>query len=203
MDGPTSLGGSVPRIDLRIDMDAVQSANLSIPIPIRLHRAHDDGDSRPCILYWTPTLHGFPRSGDGFKLFERRDDGSDGAEIPIDHHSGGVPLPEGSRPLIVEGHTMFLWQLAPGEEARFLSSLPERYRRVLDRGASYNLVWPGGEVLQWDWGTIPEHLGQELTARSRGSDSATPRLMLRAREENRAWFEVRTTPGRRGFGIRS
>lgn len=183
-------------------MDPVQSANLSIPITIRLQRAPDDGDSRPCILYWTPTLHGFPRSGDGFKVFERRDDGSDGAEIPIDH-SGGVSLPKESPPLIVTRLTMFLWQLAPGQEARFSHSLPERYRRVLDRGSSYNLVWPGGEVLQWDWGTIPEHMDQELQARGRGSGSATPRVTLRAREENRVWFEVKMTPKRPDFGISS
>lgn len=44
--------------------------------------------------------------------------------------------------------------------------MPERYYRALDAGDTYTLLYPSCEISIWDWGTIEEHLGREIKARS-------------------------------------
>jgi hypothetical protein len=47
-----------------------------------------------------------------------------------------------------------------------MATMLDRYRKELVKGSKYELVWPGGEFALWDWGTIKQHLGQELGAKS-------------------------------------
>lgn len=200
----TSAGSpGAPHINLVLDTADRQFTTLPFHIYCRLRRSADDGSTRSCIFHWTPTIHGFSTKNDGFKLLERGTDGSVSL-MPIDH-SKLIPVPEETRPLIVTGHNQFLWELAPGQEIKFLATLPERYHKMLKAGHSYSLVWPGNEILKWDWGTIREHLNQEVKPTDADGDSISTRarLILPATEENTFSFTVeapaRQWPARKAY----
>jgi hypothetical protein len=63
-----------------------------------------------------------------------------------------------------------------------VASLPAQYYQALHAGETYTVLYPGGEVQMWDWGTIEEHRGKEMKARHLMSpsegDANLPRLMI-------------------------
>jgi hypothetical protein len=166
------------------------SKTLPFQIELTLKRA-EDGHSSPCIFHWSPNIHGFLATGfillhiTAASIVER---------VEIDH-TGLLKLPEEVAPLVVGSGNHFLWELAPGCETTFVATLPERYQRVLVPGDKYQLVWPGGEIDVWDWGTIHEHANQELRPRSTDDNPHKPRLILpggpsisfQAEEESDPW----------------
>jgi hypothetical protein len=64
-------------------------------------------------------------------------------------------------------------ELKPGETVSIRSPLHRTYESQLVSGETYELLWPGGKIFLWDWGTIHEHLGKELRP-----DSERPELIL-------------------------
>jgi hypothetical protein len=70
-------------------------------------------------------------------------------ELAIDH-SEAVKPPE-EDPTVGDGNNGFLWELAPGGEVRLTADLPARYYRALQAGKKYTLLYPGGEVVVWEW----------------------------------------------------
>lgn len=68
-------------------------------------------------------------------------------------------------PFIVDGFRS-TWEVAPEGNVKFMPGLSKRYRKELKTGAKYELVWPGGEIAIWDWGTINQYLGHELGIKS-------------------------------------
>ncbi|PVH79613.1 hypothetical protein DL98DRAFT_560718 [Cadophora sp. DSE1049] len=184
------LDPDAPQISLNISVDQRLSKTLPFQIKFTLKRA-EDGHSNPCIFHWSPNIHGFGATG--FVLLHETADGTI-EKVEIDH-TGLVKLPEEKAPLVVGASNYFLWELAPGSETTFVVILPERFQKVLVPGEKYQLVWPGNEIDEWDWGTIPEHANQELKPRSTDYYSQKPRLILpggpsisfRAEEESDPW----------------
>lgn len=41
-------------------------------------------------------------------------------------------------------------------------TMPKGFRDKLVAGRKYELIWPGGEIALWDWGTKKECWGREL-----------------------------------------
>jgi hypothetical protein len=117
-----------------------------------------DSHEEPCIFNWSAHDDGYGPSG--FLLFRHTANGL--RKIDIDGDSFAAP----QTPFLVDGWNQSLWELAPEGRVRFMATLPSRYRKELVMGAKYELVWPGGEIAIWDWGTTKQHLNQELGAKS-------------------------------------
>jgi hypothetical protein len=96
--------------------------------------------------------------------------------------------------MLINGWNHYLWELPPGGEVSFRVNLTENYQRPPVPGERYQLTWPGGEIALWDWGTISEHLGNELKSQS-AKESNLPKLVLpastsaafTARQESEPW----------------
>ncbi len=104
----------------------------------------------------------------------------DGVELcAVDHTRFVRPSKEDS--IVVErgDWVNFLWELPPGGEGRSSMILPEHYCHAMQAGETYTLLYPGGEMVMWDWGTRLEHLDKELKARHRlEDDEMRPALMV-------------------------
>lgn len=180
--------------------------STTLPFQLRfcIKRAHD-GHQRPCIFHWSPVIHGFPRDGAGLVLLHHRADG-EVKEVEIDHQAGRVELPE-EKELVVNGWNHHLWELAPGGEVKFVSSLLRHYHKAVQAGETYELLWPGSEIFRWEWGTIKEHMNLELKPRPNEGDLEKPRLILpagpsiirKAEEEVDPWPARAEVESKHGF----
>ncbi|KAJ7034600.1 hypothetical protein C8F04DRAFT_1101526 [Mycena alexandri] len=159
-----------PQLHLSLGASSTLSTTLPFQIQITISRAAD-GHDRPCTFEWSPTIHGF--SSSGFVLLHHTVDG--GVKIvQVDHTTGTcwqpytrlLKLPEEDDPLVVNGHSQFLWECGPGDKKTFVASLPERYHKILVPGEKYELLWPGREVSRWEWGAVRDLMNQELWTRS-------------------------------------
>ena len=135
-------------------------------ILITLTRVYD-GYDKPCIFYWSGSRDGF--ASDSFLLLHRTTTNDQLEKVQVRSHDG----PRLETPI---KHEISTWdhhihELAPGGSDRFYQSIPQRYRDVLVPGERYELVWSGGEVCWWTWGTIEQHQG-------RTRDSKPPPLIL-------------------------
>jgi hypothetical protein len=106
--------------------------------------------------------------------------------------------------------TSSLWELPPGGSVRLVAKLPESYYRALKAGETYTLLYPGGEVAIWEWGTIQENLGRELKARRLMSEEKKKllpslvmpggaRISFTARAEEPRWPEREAYEAKNGF----
>jgi hypothetical protein len=131
---------------------------LTLPYTIHFsiqHRPRNDF-AENVIFEWSPHIHGFTDAG--FILLHHT--ATTLEAISVDH-SGLVDISR-KGPLLVNGWNYDLWELTPEACVEFQSSLPRRYQKLLKPEETYTLLWPGGEVSTWDYGTIREHVGQEL-----------------------------------------
>ena len=136
--------------------------SITPPYHIRLKiTRQDDPRGQPAIFEWSPYTSGFTPSG--FLLLHHTENGLEPVEVD---HSGLVPTSK-DNPLKVDGKSKFLWEIRPGQSVELLVTLPEAYQKLLEPGQRYTLLWPGGRIAAWDWGTISEHIDHELTQKSR------------------------------------
>ena len=156
---------ATPRLFLEVKAPRPQlSLTLPYNIKFTLRRAKEGGSDRPCIFRWSPAIGCFSPSGFLPLLHGHTTASANGFEqVEIDH-TGLLKLPENDS-IIVNNWNHHLWEFAPGDSVRFVCGLPARYYKALQAGETYTLLYPGGEVAIWDWGTIQEHLGKEIQAR--------------------------------------
>ncbi|KAH6842749.1 hypothetical protein B0I37DRAFT_330220 [Chaetomium sp. MPI-CAGE-AT-0009] len=169
--GSNDLRPTTPHVFLEVKGLRPQlSLNLPYNLEFTFRRAENDGSERPCIFRWRPEIDGF--SPPGFVLLHHNGS-ADGVEpLKVDYVSRQEVPREDS--VVVEGQNDHLWELTPGGSASFVYSLPGHYYRALQAGETYTLLFTGGEVASWDWGTIQEHLGREV----RAQDGMLPALMI-------------------------
>jgi hypothetical protein len=176
----------VPCLSLEIKGSTTLSSTL--PYPIDFTIIQSEKDDSPCIVRWSPETNCFTDSG---LLLAHRDPETNILEkIPVDHTTGLVKLPENADALEITEWSPNLWELSPGTEITIRSTLPERYYTALANVSNREeceLVWPGGEIALWKWGTIRENVGQKLKARPKllllGGSTAHRILFTRKVEE--------------------
>ena len=82
-------------------------------------------------------------------------------------------------------------QLDPGFSHSVLQTLPARYHKILQSGERYILLWPGGEIAEWDWGEGWERTGQELNGPSTSGVRLIvpggPHISFTAESETEPW----------------
>lgn len=133
-----------------------EDSGCDILVTIRRTR---DMHEEPCIFNWSGYNDGCGPLG--YLLFRHTENGL--RKIDIDMNSNLFDPPQ--MPFIVDGFRS-TWEVAPEDNVKFMPGLSKRYRKELKVGAKYELVWPGGEIAIWDWGTIKQHIGQELGIKS-------------------------------------
>lgn len=154
------------------------SLTLPYEVEFTLRRIDDreqqgDGQGRPCIVRWSPGVDGFSAAGLELWRHTSSENGDSLVRVDTDHKGSVV---QASPCLVVYSWDRFLREFQPGEKVHFTAPLPDRYYRKLVEGEHYDLVWPGGEVAIWNWGTIREHEDQEL----RANDPSRPVLCVPA-----------------------
>ena len=130
---------------------------MTLPYPIQFTIKHPKAlTAKPVIFEWSPYIHGYTKLG--FVLLHHST--TDLEVIAVDHSS----LVDISRhgPLEVNGWNQDLWELASGDSITIPTTLPGRYQKLLKPDETYTLLWPGGEIATWEYGTLREHIGQEL-----------------------------------------
>lgn len=114
-----------------------------------------DRNSLPCIFYWSTFRDAF--GPNGFMLFHHTAEGLH----PIQRDGDFVTRrPRG--PCKVSLQDPMLWELAPGGEIETIFNLLPSFNKDMLTGEKYEVVWPGNEVKEWDWGTRKEHEGKSL-----------------------------------------
>lgn len=125
---------------------------MESPFGIEVVLRRNDTDPRPCIFYWPPSVAA------RFVLLRHTSH-----DLEIVEATNGWPKPPDM--LSIDGWRQRLFELQPNGSYRYLESLDSSYERALKAGERYELLWPGGETLLWDWGNVEDHLDMELRRR--------------------------------------
>lgn len=151
---------------MELQLGAKLTEDSKCHILVKIHRIRDMHEY-PCVFNWSSSNDGCGPLG--FLLFRHTENGLRKIDIDMDSNLFNPP----QRPFVVNGCNGDTWEMAPESNVKFMATLSKRYRKELQMGVKYELVWPGGEVAIWDWGTMKQHMGQELGAKS-------PRICLPA-----------------------
>lgn len=145
-----------------------------------------DADGRSIICNWSPWWR-FVTWGSLVLLHEKADgqlepvevgllEGMDDHQYSLDHATNEV----------IHAYSHSFWEISTSPEEgknKFVrrGHLSANYQTKLVPGERYHLLWPGGEMELWGWGTIKEHEGKRLESRAGavGQDGKpAPRLVL-------------------------
>lgn len=155
------------------------SAMLCITLPYMMMfttvRASDDAHKRPITYMWS--AWGSMAKGRFVLLHET---GSGELEpIEVSMLGGLVDEMYGEDEAEVSASDSEVREGFPGQQSAPVAHLMANYQTKLVPGETYHLVWPGGEIELWEWGTRHELRSKSLKLRrrrDRGVD--TPALML-------------------------
>lgn len=140
-----------------------------------------DADGRPLICRWTPWRR-FLTWGRLVLLHEKAPGQLEPVDVGLlegldDHQDRGA-----EDTAKVPGNGVWEMSSNPGDRIERRSRLTANYQTKLVPGERYRLLWPGGEIDMWDWGTIEEHEGVDLKARAAAGagkgDGELPALVL-------------------------
>ncbi|KAF2126195.1 hypothetical protein P153DRAFT_433982 [Dothidotthia symphoricarpi CBS 119687] len=168
---------------LRLELDASKTLSLTLPYEIRFLIKRSDGPAdKPVIFEWNQYDQGLRKSA----LVLLRHTANNLEAIAIDH--SGLGDLSRHEPLVVNSHSHDLWELAPRGTVTSKVTLPERYQKLLKSGETYTLLWPGGDIGTWDYGTVREHIGQELKDNAHALVLAGgPHVTFTAHVESQPW----------------
>jgi hypothetical protein len=201
----TSYRHDAPRITLK--MGAAQSRpELSTALPYYINftlQRLPNAQEKPCIFRWDAHSNGFSRSR--FVLL-RRTANDDLEKVDVTELPRVTPDFGEEDTMSVDGYNHHLWDLKAGGNVSLRAALPMNYQKLLVPGEKCHLIWPGGEIDMWDWGTIREHIGEKLKSQST-RDSKLPRLVLpacdgiafTAKEESEPWPDRPERESKAGF----
>ncbi|KAJ5882251.1 uncharacterized protein N7529_000923 [Penicillium soppii] len=130
---------------------------------IRRLPTHRDSDSRPCLFKWSAVGDGFVPGGFILLCHVRS------ANERVTLQRVEIPPDPVYNPALVQSNsvqifpwTSSLWELKTGDSVSFRTSLPDHWERQLRPGMTYELLWPGAMISLWKWGTIKQHLEEQL-----------------------------------------
>ncbi|KGO39836.1 hypothetical protein PEX1_003390 [Penicillium expansum] len=151
-----------PHLSLTIRGDSsvdLLADDLIYNVVFTITRAADDPHTRPCIIHWNPIEDGCNQSG----------------MILLYHGEGSVEFREVDPeelptklliPRQVTASDPYFRELVPGSRVFCKVPLPAAYLKNCGSEAAYLLLWPGGQIPLWDWGTLAEHSEHKLVPKS-------------------------------------
>ncbi|KAH4848055.1 hypothetical protein HBI46_091450 [Parastagonospora nodorum] len=180
---------------LRLELSASKRLSLTVPYHISFTFEHESGhEGMPLFFEWSTVTHGFKMPG--LVLLHHTAVGLE--SIAVDHSERLDVSRHG--PIIVNGWNENLWELDPKGSFTLMSSLPGRYQKLLETDETYTLLWPGAEIALWEYGTVREHLGQELDDKDqRLLLPGGPHITFSTHTENEPWPDRAATKARIGF----
>lgn len=139
-----------PRLTLSFESkDQLHADDDDYRIMFTITREADDPEIRPCIIHWDPIEDGFGQSSMVMHCHPAR--GFEAPEIDL------RKLPTKSlHSREVSTEDPCFKQLEPGTSVSWSAALPPVYfnaRRILNH---YDLIWGGGQIPLWDWGTLAD-----------------------------------------------
>lgn len=174
-----------PRLSLEIRDSERLSLTLPYLIEFSIARSQDGIDGRSVILRWSPAVDGFGASG--LRILRHTAHGLE--KVDVDH--SGLLNIQDDGPILVNGYNQSLWEIPPGGKVTFAATFPERYQKQLISGERYDLIWPGGHIPIWEWGTVKDHMNEELAPRLSEENWLTlpegPRISFTAEMEVDRW----------------
>lgn len=149
-----ALSETIPRLTLSLTGWKKLSARIARwpinAVTYTIRRVEDSSD-RPCLFKWSPS-----------DLILRLCYANNGEmkETSVAEPQGPVPRhkPDFSGPFPVNSTDVI--ELWPATETTLYGTLPDRYGPLLDVGGRYEILWAGGEITQWAWGTKQDYQGQ-------------------------------------------
>ncbi|CAG8899005.1 unnamed protein product [Penicillium egyptiacum] len=137
-----------PRLALSFESEKQSHAHDTFyRIVFTITREADDLDKRPCIIHWDPVEDGLGQSGMMLRIRP-----ASGFEAPdLNLHE----LPTKSlHPREVSTEDPCFKQLDPGTCVSWSANLPPVYFNAQRSLNHYDLIWGGGQIHLWDWGTL-------------------------------------------------
>ncbi|KAH5442398.1 hypothetical protein HBI23_132070 [Parastagonospora nodorum] len=180
---------------LRLELSASKRLSLTVPYHISFTFKHEGGHKCvPLIFEWSTVTHGFKTPG--LVLLRHTVVGLE--PIAVDHSERLDLSRQG--PILVNGWNENLWELDHKGSFTIMSSLPERYQKLLDSNETYTLLWPGANIALWEYGTVREHMGQELDDKDQPLLlPGGPHITFSTHTENEPWPDRAATEARIGF----
>ncbi|KAJ5244796.1 hypothetical protein N7489_004892 [Penicillium chrysogenum] len=123
-------------------------------ISFTITRDENDTDRRPCVIQWDPIKDGFGQSG--ITLLCREADSWRHVQINPRRLSTN-PL----HPDVPTNAESCLKQLDPGTSVSWKTKLPSVFLDALSPGKFYEILWCGGKISLWDWGTLAERTARD------------------------------------------
>lgn len=147
---------------LTLQMTGSPKLSLNEPYWFRffIRRSENDDVDRPCVVFWSPDSATLGSSG----LVLLHHNAAGGLDpVPVDH-TGVLDLDATDHvdSLVVQGWERFLSELKPGGQVDTYHPLPWRFQEAMRAGETYTLLYPGHEILMWEWGTTKELIGREM-----------------------------------------
>ncbi|OQD62916.1 hypothetical protein PENPOL_c010G01511 [Penicillium polonicum] len=147
-----------PHLSLTIEGDSTVDVWVDDPtynVLFTITRAADDPNTQSCIIHWNPVEDGCSQSG----------------AVLIFHGSHGLRLEEVDPeklptklliPREVTASDPCFKELVPGSSVSWKTTLPAVHFEDSGPDAPYSILWPGGQIPIWDWGTLAEHSERTL-----------------------------------------
>lgn len=148
----------------------------------------------PLIFEWCTATQGFEIPG----LVLLRHTAVGLESIAVDHSEQLDTSRHG--PVLINGWNQTLWELDTNGSFTLMSSLPGRYQELLKTDETYTLLWPGANLTLWEYGTMREHMGQELDDKDQPLLlPGGPHITFSTHTENKPWPDRAATEARIGF----
>lgn len=172
-----------PKFSLYLELQCSKGPTIAKEGPNNLVIFHitrevNDDHEEPCSIYWT----GSDAFGSQGLLLLRHT-----AEGRLEKVEGLVK-PEHEQFLSERGfwnypHQQSFLELKPGQTTWFGSGVPKQWLEALIPGQQYELVWPGGEIPWWGWGTIEENFEKRLDPSARAVIYGSSHLSISVTEK--------------------
>lgn len=202
---PISPG--TPHLTLQMTGRAELSLTQSYRIEFAIRRSENDGVDLPCVVDWSAYSE-IVRPPGLVLLCHNAAGGFD--PVPVDLPRN-LTTSERDDGFVVKGWEGSLCQLEPGAEEVRGVQLPECYYKAMRAGETYTLLYPGHEILMWDWGTLKELTGREIKKRAPNTTTADgssppnpvtpggPAITFKAVEEDPPWPDRAARLAKIGF----
>lgn len=167
---PMDRSPGAPRLTFK--MEAYMPSNgaeLCMTMPYRIHftytRPADDVDGRPIVCRWTPWSNLARRR---FVLLHEKGTSGDVEPVEVGPLDGLVDSFYEGETTTCSAYNSAVWDLGPGKTFAPTGHLTANYQTRLVPGETYHLLWPGGVIDMWDWGTKDElgRVGKLLKSRA-------------------------------------
>ncbi|RKU46442.1 hypothetical protein DL546_006864 [Coniochaeta pulveracea] len=172
-----------------------------------ISRSKNDGVDLPCVVRWSPNSSAFTSSG---LVLLHHNAAGDLDPVPIEYTGIRYLGQEVDDVVVVTGWGHFVQQLEPGAEVSYVANLPECYYKAMRAGETYTLLYPGEEILMWEWGTLTELTGREIKKRAPAAttdDCPNPlisggaRITFKAVDEDEPWPDRAARLAKVGFDM--